>query len=106
MRTHLGNMKKQVIYRVDVDYNYKSIRRLRKPIDYYIQDVLGIISDSIPNIKKFSVHRHFVNILKIRIFECPMLGHIEFISKQFRYVSEYKICYYALVVNVKEYIRR
>ncbi|KAJ6635992.1 Dystrophin, isoforms A/C/F/G/H, partial [Pseudolycoriella hygida] len=31
-------MKKQVIYRVDLDYNYK--RQLRKPIDYYIQDVL------------------------------------------------------------------
>lgn len=38
----MSEMKKQVIYRVDVDYNYKSGRQLRKPIDYYIQDVLGI----------------------------------------------------------------
>lgn len=36
-------MKKQVIYRVDVDYNHKSGRHHRKPIDYYIQDVLGIL---------------------------------------------------------------
>ncbi|XP_037038480.1 dystrophin, isoforms A/C/F/G/H isoform X6 [Bradysia coprophila] len=33
-------MKRQVIYRVDVDYSHKSGRLLRKPIDYYIQDVL------------------------------------------------------------------
>lgn len=38
----MSEMKKQVIYRVDVDYNCKSGRQLRKPIDYYIQDVLGI----------------------------------------------------------------
>lgn len=36
-----SEMKRQVIYRVDVDYNHNSGRLLRKPIEYYIQDVLG-----------------------------------------------------------------